>query len=117
MQAVWAGLGDSVDEALEHGCAQIGQVPKKALARGRRHRAINLKPCEDVVDGPHGRDTTGRDSTAAPRQHADTAFVLAKHPDRAAVVGRDDALQAGPIRGLERRDAIRLFWCGWGAAR
>jgi hypothetical protein len=116
IQAVREGLGKSLDEELEQVRAQIGQFQTEALTRGGRHGPVDIKPCEDVLNGPHGLDATGRSSTSAHRQQAEPAFVLAKHPDRAAGVGRDDALQALTTRSLEPRDGLRIFLCDWGAA-
>jgi hypothetical protein len=69
-----------------------------------------------MVDEPHGLDATGRSPASAHRQHAEPAVVLAQHPHRAAVVGRDDARQALATCGLALRDGLRLLWCGWGVA-
>jgi hypothetical protein len=116
IQTVWDGLGKGIEEELEQSRIQIGPLPKEPLARGGGYGSVDREPCEDVWDEPHGLDAAGRYPAAAHRQQTEPAFVLAKHPDRAAVVGRDDVLQALPTRRLELSEGLRLLLCDWGAA-
>jgi hypothetical protein len=116
IQAVRECLGQGIDEAWEQVRVQMGQLQKAAFAGGGRHRARDSEPCVDVLDGPQGLDATACSPASAPRQRAETTVVLAQHPHRAAGLGRDDTLQALAPRRLERRDGLRIFLWGGGAA-
>jgi hypothetical protein len=59
-QTVWEGLGQGIDEALEHRGIPLGQLQQEALARGGGYGPRDIAPCEDVLDEPHGLDAAGR---------------------------------------------------------
>lgn len=116
IQAVSEGLGEGVDEELEHVRIEIRQFQEEALARRGFHGAIDVEPFEDMLHRANRLHTTRGKAPPADGQEAETAFILAKDPDGAGVRGGNGLLELGLTGGLERWDGLRLFLCGWGAA-
>jgi hypothetical protein len=50
VEAVSEGLGEGIDEELEHVRIEIWQFQEKAFARRRFHGAIDVKPFADVLE-------------------------------------------------------------------
>jgi hypothetical protein len=68
VQAVRKGLGKGLDEKLERLGVQLGQFQEEALARRRRHRAVDVAPLEDMLHGAHGLYTTRGQTPSTDRQ-------------------------------------------------
>jgi hypothetical protein len=116
IQAVSEGLGEGVDEELEHVRVEIRQFQEEALARRRLHGAVDVEPFEDMLHCANRLHATRGKAPPADGQEAETAFVLAKDPDRAGVRGGNRPLELFLTGGLEGWDGLRLFLCGSGAA-
>jgi hypothetical protein len=115
IQAVRESLREQVDEELEHGGMQRGELQAEPLAGRRRHRAIDRAPREDRLDWSHGPHATGREAPATDGHSAEAAFVLAEDPDGACVRRWDDLLAAFSTGSLEGWNGLRIFLCAWGA--
>jgi hypothetical protein len=115
IQAVRESLREQVDEELEHGGMQRGELPAEPLACRRRHRAIDRAPRDDRLDWSHGLHATGREAPAPDGHAPDAAFVVAEDPDEACVRRWDALLQAFSPGSLEGWNGLRIFWCAWGA--
>ena len=82
--AVREGVGHRCDEALAQVGVQIRLFQQAVLPGGGRHRPRDRELFEDVLDGPQGLDTTGREPASAPRQHTEPAFILTAVPGLSA---------------------------------
>jgi hypothetical protein len=116
IQAVSEGLGEGIDEELEHVRIQIWQFQEEALARRRLHSAIDAGPCEDMRHRANRLDATRSETPRADGQEAETAFILAKDPDGAGVRSGDRPLKLCLTGGLEHGDGLRRCLWSWGAA-
>jgi hypothetical protein len=114
IEAVRKGRREGIDEDLEAFRVQIRQFEKKSVACRRLHRAIDVEPFKDMLHAPDGLHATRREAPAPDRQEADTAFVLAEHPDGPSVGGWNRPLEVCLTGGLEGRDRFRVFLCDWG---
>ena len=115
VEAVGARVGERIDEDLEGIGVQIRELQEEALARGRGHRPIDIKPLEGVRDQAHWLDATGCEPPPAHSQQAKATFVLTEHPDWAGVIGRDALLQPLATRLLDLSQRLRVFLCDWAA--
>jgi hypothetical protein len=68
VQAVRKGLGKGLDAKLERLGVQGGQCQEDALARRRRHRAVDGAPLEAVLYGAHGLHSTRGETPSTYRQ-------------------------------------------------
>jgi hypothetical protein len=116
VQAVGEGLGEPVNEELEALGIEIRQLQEEPLPGCRGHRAIDIKPLEDVLHRANGLHTAGGEAPATHGQQAEAVFVLTEHAYRRGVNGGDDPLQPLATIRLKRPDGVRLFLCGWAVA-
>lgn len=116
IQALRAGLGEGIQEDLKALGVEIRQLQEEALAGGGLHGAIDREPLVAMLYRTHRLHPTGGEASAATRQEAKAAFILAKDPHWASIRRWDDRLKALPTGSLERWDRLRLFGCDWGAA-
>ncbi len=116
IQAVSEGLGEGIDEELEHVRIEVWQFQKEVLAGGRCHGTVHIPPLKDVLNRANRLHPTRGEAPPTDGQEAEAAFVLTEHADGASVRGRDRLLELGLTGGLEGGDGLRLFLCDWGAA-
>jgi hypothetical protein len=106
-------LCEEIDEALQIRRVQIRQFQEEPLACGGLDCTVHIAPLEDVLHRPDRGYAARGEAPAADRPEAEAAFVLAKHPDRAGLVGRNGLLEAGLTARLEGLDRLRGLLCGW----
>jgi hypothetical protein len=116
MQAIRKGLCEGLDAELEPLGVQRGPRPNAPITRGRRHRAIDGAPREDMLDCSTRRHATGGEAPPADAQEAEAAVVLAEDPHWTRVRGWDDLLEVGSTGRLERGNSRRILGCDWAAA-
>ncbi len=116
IQAVSEGLGEGIDEELEHVRIEIRQFQKEVLASGRCHGTVHIAPLKDVLNRANRLHPASGEAPPADSQEAEAAFVLTEHADGAGVRSRNGPPEVGLTGGLERYNGLRLFLCDWGAA-
>jgi hypothetical protein len=101
---------NGIDEQRKQVRLSRGERQEEVRARGRLYGAIDVAPCDAMLDRSHGLHATGRKApTTANRREAEAAFVLAEAPDRASVRRWAQRLELGLTGGLERRNGLRGF--------
>jgi hypothetical protein len=116
MEAIGQGVGEGIDKDVEGLRIHRRSFATETLPRGRGPCALDIEPCEVVLDRAHGLDTAGREAPSTHGQSAHAAFILTTHAHRAGILGRDDTRQPLWTGGLKLRDGLREFLCGWAAA-
>jgi hypothetical protein len=111
VEAVRKGLGEGIDEELEHLGIQRRPLQEEPSARRRLHGPIDIQPLEDMLDRSHRLHPTRGEAPAADGAEAEAAFVLAEHAHRMGVCRRNHCLEACPTGRLERGNRLRVFLC------
>jgi hypothetical protein len=107
---------ERVNKELKGVGVQIRELQKEAFACRGGHSPIDVEPLEDGSDPADRLNAACRQPPPAYGQQAKAAFVLAKHPHRAGVLGGNDTLQLLLAARLKLSDGVRVFLCGSAAA-
>jgi hypothetical protein len=106
-------LREQVDQEREHLSVRIGPFQEEPGACEGRYGAIDVAPLEDRLNWTDRLHAVRREAPAANRQEAEAALVLAKHPDRASIRGRERLLKWPTTARREGRHGGRVVWGDW----
>jgi hypothetical protein len=112
VQAIRECGGERIDEEWAQIGVHMGQFEAEPGARGRRHGAIDGPPLEARLACSPWVRAPGCEAAPDDGQEAEAAVILAEAPDGASVRRWAHPLEVVLTGGLERRNGLRMLWCG-----